>query len=144
MGGRNSTVEVVARGVVEVQVALLARLQILDAVEPIAPEPEPIRHRQVRVAPAVVGHLGGEARQEFVLDAEAELPLGTPFARPIEQAVTVDVAVGLYRRWNTGFSPPALGRGETNRRTRCVQAERVAPVPLAVLTEYRRRPAADV
>jgi hypothetical protein len=99
---------------------------------------------QVRVAPAVVGHLGGEARQQLVLDADAELPLGATLARALEQALAVDVAVGLHVRRDAAFPASALGRREANRRAAASRLSGSRPYRTLSCPAERRRPAADV
>ena len=63
-----------------------------------------------------------------MLNAKGELPLGATLSRPVEQAVAVDVAVGLDGRRDAGLSSSALRGLQANRCTSRVEAERVAPV----------------
>src|SRR5688500_7528692 len=114
MAWRDRAEETVVRGG-EIQVPVLTRTHFPGAVVPIATDPELIRDRQVRIAPAVVGHLCGEAREQFVLDPESKLPLRATFAPSIEKAVAVDIAVRLDSRRNARLSSPALGCLKTDR-----------------------------
>src|SRR5688572_1942462 len=127
MAWRNGIEEAVVRRR-EIQVAVLARAHFQCAVEPIAADPQLICDRQLRVALAVVRQLGGETRQEFVLDAESELPFGATPAPPVEQALAVKVAVGLHSGRDPRFPASALCRLQANWRTSHVETERVAAV----------------
>src|SRR5439155_17850351 len=99
----------------EIPLRIQARLQRLGAIETVAADAELIGDDQVQVTAAIECHLGRQSRQNFVLDAEAELPFGAALPAALEQRVAVLRAVRLDVRRNALFPASALGGRQTDR-----------------------------
>ena len=140
---RHGAEEAVVRGG-EVQVAVLARLRVLGAVEPIAADPELIRHRQVRVATcgcrsprrrsAAGSRAGCRGRSATRSDV-------CPTRRAV---VAVGVAVRLHSRRDAILRASALRRLQTNRHAAASRLSGSRPYRVASGMGRRGRPAADV
>jgi len=52
----------------------LTRPHVLRAVEPVAADAKLVVGRDIGVVPAVIDELGGQARQDLLLNADVELP----------------------------------------------------------------------
>src|SRR5207302_1239907 len=115
-----------------------ARLQRLSAIETVAADAELIGDGQVQVLAAIECHLGGQSRQNFVLDAEAELPFGASLAAALEQRIPVLRAVRLHVGRNALFPASALGGRQTDRGTGRVEAEGVTSKAHKVLSRQGR------